>query len=76
VENFIEKFTEFGKGFKDEGIFKAYKCDLFFKAIPDRSLVMKGDTCKRGKLSKQRFTILLCDSMTEEKTEAHSDRQI
>ena len=35
--------------------------------MPERSLVMKGDTCKRGKLSKQCFTVLLCASMTGEK---------
>lgn len=67
VEQFIEKFPEFSKGFKDEDIFNADECGLFFKAMPDRSLVMKGDTCKRGKLSKQRFTVLLCASMTGEK---------
>ena len=67
VEKFIEKFPEFAKGFKDEDIFNADECCLFYKAMPDRSLVTKGDTCKRGKLSKQRFTVLLCASMTGEK---------
>ena len=67
VEKFIEKFPEFAKGFKNEDIFNADKCSLFFKAMPDRSLVMKGGTCKRGKFSKYLFTFLLCASMTREK---------
>ena len=66
MEKFIEKFPEFAKGFKDEDIFNADECGLFFKVVPDRSLVMKGDICKRAKLSKQRFTVL-CASMTGEK---------
>ena len=32
--------------------------------MPDRSLVMKGGIYKRGKLSKQRFIVILCASMT------------
>ena len=40
-EKFVEKFPEFAKGFKDEDIFNADECVLFFKAMPDKSLVMK-----------------------------------
>ncbi|KFD65021.1 hypothetical protein M514_22738 [Trichuris suis] len=35
--------------------------------MPDRSLVLKGDKCKSEKLSKERFTVLLCASATGEK---------
>ena len=67
VEKFIKKFPEFAKGFKNEDIFNADECSLFFKAMPDSSVVMKGDTRKRGKVSKQHFTVLLYASMTGEK---------
>ncbi|KFD69715.1 hypothetical protein M514_13301 [Trichuris suis] len=67
LEDFIAKFRYFASGFKEEDIFNADECDLFFKAMPDRSLVLKGDKCKSGKLSKERFTVLLCASATGEK---------
>ncbi|KFD47718.1 hypothetical protein M513_11396 [Trichuris suis] len=67
LEDFIAKFRYFASGFKEEDIFNADECGLFFKAMPDRSLVLKGDKCKSGKLSKERFTMLLCASATGEK---------
>ena len=74
MEKFIEKFPEFAKGFKDEGIFNADECGLFFKEMPDRSLVMKGDTSKRGKTFK---TVFYCSSMYQydwRKIEANGNR--
>ncbi|XP_043944872.1 tigger transposable element-derived protein 6-like [Protopterus annectens] len=70
VEEFINKFPDLARGFKDDEIFDADECGLFFKAMPDRSLITKGDKCKRGKLSKERFTVLLCASSTREKLKA------
>ncbi|KFD64096.1 hypothetical protein M514_23806 [Trichuris suis] len=67
LEDFIAKFRYFASGFKEENIFNADECGLFFKAMPDRSLALKGDKCKSGKLSKERFTVLLCASATGEK---------
>ncbi|CDW57420.1 tigger transposable element derived 6, partial [Trichuris trichiura] len=66
LEDFILKFRHFASGFKEEDIFNADECGLFFKAMPDRSLVLKGDKCKSGKLSKERFTVLFCASATGE----------
>ncbi|CAF4762350.1 unnamed protein product, partial [Rotaria sp. Silwood2] len=40
-----------------------YNCDetgLFFKLMPDRSLVVNADDCRGGKKSRDRFTVLLC----------------
>lgn len=45
-------------------IYNADKTGLFFKALPNRSLVTSKDTCKGGKRSKERFTVLLCTNMT------------
>ena len=39
----------------------------FFCSLPVRSLVVKGDECEGGKLSKDRLTVLLCASATVEK---------
>lgn len=40
-----------------------YNCDetgLFFKMLPDRSLVVGKADCRGGKRSKERYTVLLC----------------
>ncbi|KFD51314.1 hypothetical protein M513_07719, partial [Trichuris suis] len=48
LEDFIAKFRYFASGFKEESIFNADECVLLFKAMPDRSLALKGDKCKSG----------------------------
>ncbi|CAF1535011.1 unnamed protein product [Rotaria sordida] len=45
-------------------IYNADETGLFFKALPNRSLVTAKDSCKGGKRSKERFTVLLCTNMT------------
>jgi predicted DNA-binding protein YlxM (UPF0122 family) len=45
-------------------IYNADETGLFYKALPNRSLVTAKDTCKGGKRSKERFTVLLCTNMT------------
>ena len=45
-------------------VYNADETGLFFKALPNRSLVTAKDTCKGGKRSKERFTVLLCTNMT------------
>ena len=45
-------------------VYNADETGLFFKALPTRSLVMAKETCKGGKRSKERFTVLLATNMT------------
>jgi predicted DNA-binding protein YlxM (UPF0122 family) len=45
-------------------VYNADETGLFFKALPNRSLVTAKETCKGGKRSKERFTVLLCTNMT------------
>ena len=45
-------------------IFNAEESGLFYKLLPNRSLVLKGDACHGGKNSKERITILPCANMT------------
>nr|XP_054919021.1 tigger transposable element-derived protein 4-like [Dermacentor andersoni] len=45
-------------------IFKADETALFFKALPDKTVTMKGDPCIGSKRSKERVTILLAANMT------------
>jgi hypothetical protein len=42
------------------------KQDCFFQALPTKSLAIKGEKCTRGKISKERLTVLLCGNMMGE----------
>ena len=44
-------------------IFNADESRLFFKLLPEKSPVLKGDSCHDGKRSKDRLTILSCANM-------------
>ena len=39
---------------------------LFYRALPDRKLAIKGQECTGGKKAKERITLALCVSMTGE----------
>ena len=54
-------------GYAAKDIFNADETGLFYRALPARSMVAKGDTCKGGKVSKDRITVLLAVSATGEK---------
>ena len=47
-----------------EDIFNADESGLFYRLLPNKSLVSKGETCHGGKQSKERITILPCANMT------------
>lgn len=67
MEQFRANIDSFIEGFRSEDIFNADECGLFFKALPNRTLAIKGDKCKSGKQSKVRISILLAASATGEK---------
>ncbi|XP_060851677.1 tigger transposable element-derived protein 4-like [Rhopalosiphum padi] len=50
------------KDYSPENIYNADEFGLFFKLMPDKSLVMKDETCHGGKLSKDRLTVLTCSN--------------
>ena len=43
-----------------DNIYNADETGLFFKLLPERSMVLPKDSCKGGKRSKERYTVLLC----------------
>jgi hypothetical protein len=53
--------------YKPEDVFNADKTGLFFRTLPDKTLGVKGEACKGGKLAKERVTVLLTCSSTGEK---------
>lgn len=52
------------KDYAPRDIFNADETGLFFKLLPDKSLVFKGDSCHGGKRSKERLSVLPCANMT------------
>jgi hypothetical protein len=53
--------------FAPRDIYNADETGLFWKALPDRTLTFKNERVSGGKLSKERVTCLVCDSMAGEK---------
>lgn len=52
------------ENYSENDIFNADETALFYKLLPDRSLVFKGETCKGVTRSKQRITVLLGANMS------------
>jgi hypothetical protein len=48
-------------------VFNADETALFYRILPNRSFVVKGQECRGGKQSKERLTLLLCCSASGEK---------
>jgi len=55
------------KGYDMNDIFNPDETRIFFKALPNKTLVFKGNNCKGTKVSKERLTVLLCSSVLGEK---------
>ena len=58
---------EIGHGYCHKDIFNTDKTGLYYRALPNRSLVIKGDPQKGIKISKERMTALLACSAAGEK---------
>ena len=57
----------FLKEFKKEQNFNADETRLFYKCLPNRTLVFKNETCAGGKMSKERLSVIVAASMAWEK---------
>ena len=67
VADFVKMIPNLCNGYKAEDIFNADETGLFYRAMPDKTLANKSDSCKGGKLAKERLTVLLCASSRGEK---------
>ena len=52
---------------KPEDVFNADKTGLFLKCLPYRTHTLKDEKCVRGKLPKDRLTVMVATSMCGEK---------
>jgi hypothetical protein len=55
------------KNYRPEDVFNADETGLFFRALPNKTLAIKGQECRGGKLAKERLTVLFCASAMGEK---------
>lgn len=60
VNNWPSKLIEIIEGYSARDIANADETALFFRAIPNKTMALKGDRCVGGKQSKERLTILEC----------------
>jgi hypothetical protein len=60
TDAWLEILPSLLEGYEARDVYNADETGLFFNAFPDRTLAYKGETCHRGKHSKDRLTVLLC----------------
>ncbi|CAF4374954.1 unnamed protein product, partial [Rotaria magnacalcarata] len=64
VEEWTQRLSTILDGFNENDVFNADETGLFYRATPDRSLVLSNEECKGGKKSKERLTVLLYSNLT------------
>ena len=67
VDDWKRHLAAVGEGYAIEDQFNADETTIFYRQLPRKSLVFKGELCKGGKFAKERVSIILCCSATWEK---------
>jgi hypothetical protein len=67
VKDWAQRLPDIIKDYDMKDIFNADETGLYFRALPCRSMVIKGDKRRGSKTSKERITALLAASATGEK---------
>lgn len=62
VEEWKKRLPTLIGSYSMDNIYNADETGLFFKLLPDRSMTLSKDSCKGGKRSKERYTVLLCSN--------------
>ena len=62
VEEWKRRLPILFDSYAQADIYSADETSLFFKLLPNRSMVISKDICEGGKRSKERYTILLCSN--------------
>ena len=60
VDDWKDRFPGIIKDYEPEEIYNMDETGLFFRALPDKTLTVKGADCDGGKKSKERLTVALC----------------
>ena len=67
VEDWVRRIPETIAGYNLDCIYNCDETGIFFRTLPDRSLVAPGDDRKSSKIAKERFTALCTVTATGEK---------
>jgi hypothetical protein len=67
VNHWKRNLSNIIQGYDTRDIWNVDETRLLWKGVPNRSLVLQGEKCKVGKLAKERLTITLFYSTTNEK---------
>ena len=59
VRSWSVRVIDICAGYEPKDVFNVDETGVFFRTLPDRSLVVKGDACKGGKLAKDRIITLM-----------------
>ena len=60
VEAWKKQLPEATKGYAPRDIYNLDETGLFFHALPEKNLAVKGSDCTGGKKSEERLTIAIC----------------
>lgn len=63
VSEWKEKLDTLIDGYDACDIYNGDEIGLFFRALPNKSLCLRGEKCIGGKISKERMTVYLCGNM-------------
>lgn len=66
-EDWVTRLPLLLAGYADQDIFNMDETGLFFRALPNKSMVLRSEDSKGGKQAKERMTIAFCASATGEK---------
>ncbi|CAI6373801.1 unnamed protein product [Macrosiphum euphorbiae] len=66
VDDWNNKLIEICEGFVPKNIFNLDETGLFFRALPNKTMCLKGENCSGGKISKERITVMLCVNMEDD----------
>ena len=66
IEEWVAKLPSIIQGYGPENIANGDETGLFFRALPNKSLYLKGKKCSGGKMCKERLTVFLCGFISSE----------
>ena len=60
AEDRISRIPNLAQEYIPRDVFNMDETGLYYRALPDKSLKIRGESCKGGKRSKERLTVALC----------------
>ena len=67
VDDYRTRLPDITKDYSPNDIFNCDETGLFYRALPDKTLAVKDQSCKGGKNAKERLTVMFACSSTGEK---------